>query len=66
MSAKEKVGKLKHPIVLAFGNPLLDVIVVNNNERVGDLLNKYNLKVDGQAELDREEMDRLFDDLPNG
>ncbi|XP_043473272.1 adenosine kinase 2-like [Leptopilina heterotoma] len=49
------------PAVIAFGNPLLDIITrINGN----DLLLKYNLKVDGQAELSTEETQQLLQELP--
>ncbi|XP_058800713.1 adenosine kinase-like [Phymastichus coffea] len=62
MSMKEKIAKLQHPIVMAFGNPLLDVLIINDED---NLLTKYNLKIDGQTELDRKKIDQLFNDLPN-
>lgn len=49
------------PAVIAFGNPLLDIITrINGN----DLLLKYNLKVDGQAELSTDETQQLLQELP--
>ena len=55
------------PAVIAFGNPLLDIIVrMKGLEAVhgAHLLNKYNLKIDGQSELSSDDMHALLDHLP--
>ncbi|XP_033216717.1 adenosine kinase-like [Belonocnema kinseyi] len=55
------------PAVIAFGNPLLDIIVrMKGMEAVHavHLLNKYNLKMDGQSELSADEMHALLEYLP--
>ncbi|XP_050294411.1 adenosine kinase-like [Anthonomus grandis grandis] len=48
--------------VLAFGNPLLDVTVTCTKESV-NLIRKYNLKEDGQAEISRDKMRLLTEDI---
>lgn len=61
MSVKEIIANFEHPVVMAFGNPLLDVILTNDES---NLLSKYNLKLDGQTELEDKVMEQLFADLP--
>ena len=62
MSVKETVANFEHPVVMAFGNPLLDIIL---KEDENNLLTKYNLKIDGATELEEKEMDQLIADLPD-
>ncbi|KAJ3648688.1 hypothetical protein Zmor_020471 [Zophobas morio] len=46
--------------VIAFGNPLLDTIVLLQDK---SLLEKYNLDVDGQKEISLSEMEALKEDI---
>ncbi|KAJ8971814.1 hypothetical protein NQ317_004844 [Molorchus minor] len=46
--------------IVAFGNPLLDTTVFVDDNL---LLNKYNLKEDGQKEITKEEMQRICKDI---
>ena len=62
MSVKETISTYDHPLVMAFGNPLLDIILTEDEN---DLLAKYNLRVDGQTELEEEEMEKLIQELPD-
>lgn len=61
MSVKETIANFEHPVVMAFGNPLLDIILTKDEN---NLLEKYDLKIDGQMELEAKIMDQLFADLP--
>ncbi|KAJ8668287.1 hypothetical protein QAD02_009950 [Eretmocerus hayati] len=61
MSHKEIMSRFENPVVLAFGNPLLDIFLTNDENH---LLSKYDLKVDEQKELDGELMDQLITELP--
>ncbi|XP_001599233.2 adenosine kinase-like isoform X2 [Nasonia vitripennis] len=61
LSVKEIFANFEHPVVMAFGNPLLDVILTDDEN---NLLSKYNLKIDGQTELEEKVMEQLFADLP--
>ncbi|XP_046999107.1 adenosine kinase-like isoform X1 [Schistocerca americana] len=47
------------PFVAAFGNPLLDLCVIINDS---EILNKYGLQFDGQAEITEEELG-IVDDI---
>lgn len=60
MSVKDTIAQYEHPVVMALGNPLLDIIVQNNNN---DLCEKYNLAIDGQTELEEAEIEKLLKDL---
>lgn len=62
MSVKEIIAKFEHPVVMALGNPLLDIILQNDTNY---LCTKYNLAIDGQTELDDGEIEKLFKDLSN-
>jgi adenosine kinase len=46
--------------IVAFGNPLLDTIVLIEDDV---LLKKYNLKSDGQKEISQDEMKSLMNDI---
>lgn len=52
--------KLKMKKVVAFGNPLLDTTIFIYDTI---LLDKYNLKLDGQKEITENEMKRLSQDI---
>ncbi|XP_029174849.1 adenosine kinase-like [Nylanderia fulva] len=58
---RKTIARLDFPAIIAFGNPLLDILVIVKNE---DLLKKYNLKIDGEMELCEEKMQELIADLP--
>lgn len=62
MSVKETIASFEHPVVMAFGNPLLDIILTKDDN---DLLSKYNLKIDGETELEEKEMEQLIAELPD-
>ena len=62
MSLKKAISELPHPLVIGFGNPLLDVIIEGDEN---ELLSKYDLKFDEQIELEEEAMEKLFADLPD-
>lgn len=54
-------SKLKTPVIIAFGNPLLDVYVFLKNK---EFLKKHNLTEDGEMELSDDKMQELLADLP--
>lgn len=58
---KKAIIRLDYPAIVAFGNPLLDILVILQND---DLLKKYNLKPDGETELCEKKMQELMADLP--
>lgn len=49
------------PKLLIFGNPLLDV-TVQMNENDNELLRKYNLEKNGQAEVPLDKLNSLFNE----
>ena len=49
------------PKLLVFGNPLLDV-PVQMNESANDLLQKYKLEKNGQAEVPLDTLNSLFNE----
>lgn len=58
---RESIKNLNAPAIIAFGNPLLDMFVkIKDN----DLLKKYNLNVDGEAEFSEDKMQELLADIP--
>jgi hypothetical protein len=60
MSLKEIIANFEHPVAMAFGNPLLDVILSNDKN---NLVSKYNLSFDAQIELKEKEINQLFTEL---
>lgn len=58
---RKTIARLDFPVIIAFGNPLLDILVIVKND---DLFKKYNLKIDGETELCEEKMQELIADLP--
>ncbi|XP_076268419.1 adenosine kinase-like isoform X2 [Rhynchophorus ferrugineus] len=48
--------------VLAFGNPLLDVTLLSQ-DKIKEILEKYNLKKDSQREITKDEMVQLSQDI---
>lgn len=65
MVAKNKplraaLASVKFPAVVAFGNPLLDIIVHLDND---EILNKFNLKVDGQQEVSQEKIQEILAEI---
>lgn len=58
---RKAIVRLDYPAIIAFGNPLLDILVVLQNDA---LLKKYNLKGDGETELCEKKMQELLADLP--
>lgn len=48
--------------ILAFGNPLLDITISSKNH-VLQLVQKYNLKIDGQKEISKSDMNLLSKDI---
>lgn len=48
--------------ILAFGNPLLDITISSKNQ-VLQLIQKYNLKIDGQKEISKSDMNLLSKDI---
>lgn len=58
---RKAIVRLDYPAIIAFGNPLLDILVILEND---DLLKKYNLKVDGETELCEAKIQELIADLP--
>lgn len=62
MSVKEAIANFEHPVVMALGNPLLDITIQNDTI---DLCTKYNLAVDGQIELEEKEIEKLLKDSPD-
>ncbi|XP_011501475.1 PREDICTED: adenosine kinase [Ceratosolen solmsi marchali] len=60
MSMKEIVANFKHPVAMAFGNPLLDVIISNDDN---NLVSKYNLTLDAQIELKEKDINQLCAEL---
>lgn len=60
-SLKEAIANLKLPAVVAFGNPLLDVVSTIQDD---NLLEKYKLKVDSELELPEEIIQQILADLP--
>ncbi|XP_011861477.1 PREDICTED: adenosine kinase isoform X2 [Vollenhovia emeryi] len=59
---RKTIARLDFPAVIAFGNPLLDILVVLKND---ELIKKYNLKVDGETELCEKRLQELIADLPS-
>ncbi|KAL6425938.1 hypothetical protein ACFW04_008919 [Cataglyphis niger] len=59
---RKTITRLDFPAIVAFGNPLLDILVILKND---ELLKKYNLKIDGETELCEEKMQELIADLPS-
>lgn len=58
---RESIKNLNAPAIIAFGNPLLDMFVkIKDN----DLLKKYNLNVDGEAEFSEDKMQELLAHIP--
>lgn len=57
---RKALAGLEVPTVMAFGNPLLDILV---NVKDTDILKKYDLTVDGETELPSEKMQELLADL---
>ncbi|XP_014212569.1 adenosine kinase-like [Copidosoma floridanum] len=64
LSLKEYIATQQHPLIMAFGNPLLDTIVINDNNRLKPLMDRLRLEVDGIVELDRKQMQDIFKSLP--
>lgn len=62
ISLRQAIALLDVPAVIAFGNPLLDIFVVLQDD---DLLKKYNLKMDGETELCEKKLQELIADLPS-
>ncbi|EZA60860.1 hypothetical protein DMN91_008028 [Ooceraea biroi] len=62
ISLQKTIARLDFPAIIAFGNPLLDIFVMLEND---DLFKKYNLKTDGETELCEEKMQELTADLPS-
>lgn len=58
---RKAIIRLDYPAIIAFGNPLLDIFVVLQND---DLLKKYNLRMDGETELCETKIQELITDLP--
>ncbi|KAG7204790.1 hypothetical protein KM043_005197 [Ampulex compressa] len=58
---REAIAKCGLPAIIAFGNPLVDTLVVLKND---DLLKKYNLTLDGEMELSDKKIQELLADLP--
>ena len=48
-----------HPVLAAFGNPLLDIIV---SDEAGELVKKFNLEKDVAQEIDTHEIG-LYDNV---
>lgn len=55
------IATLQLPAVVAFGNPLLDVV---SNIQDDNLLEKYKLKVDSEIELSEDIIQEILADLP--
>ena len=49
------------PAVIAFGNPLLDIIV---KVKESSILFKHGLEIDGQMEMSPEKIQQILQDLP--
>ncbi|XP_034935972.1 adenosine kinase-like [Chelonus insularis] len=60
-SLQQVIKSLQLPAVVAFGNPLLDVVVTI---RDANLLEKYKLQVDNEVELPEEIIQQILADLP--
>jgi len=58
---RKTIARLDFPAIIAFGNPLLDVLVILKND---ELIKKYNLKIDGEMELCEKKLQELIADLP--
>lgn len=58
---RRTIARLDFPAVIAFGNPLLDTLVILKND---ELIKKHDLKTDGEAELCDEKLQELIVDLP--
>ncbi|XP_015120230.1 adenosine kinase 2 [Diachasma alloeum] len=54
------VRLLKTPAVVMFGNPLLDIVVTLEDESI---LEKYQLPVDGEVELEEDKIQEILADL---
>lgn len=59
-SLKKAIEKLKSPAVVSFGNPLLDVAVILNDD---NFLEKYGLSVEGEMELPEDKIQEIMADL---
>lgn len=59
---RKTIARLDFPAVIAFGNPLLDILVILKND---ELIKKYNLKIDGETELCEKKLQELIADLPS-
>lgn len=59
---RKAIIRLDYPAIIAFGNPLLDIFVVLEND---DLLKKYNLRMDDETELCETKIQELIADLPS-
>lgn len=58
---RKAIIRLDYPAITAFGNPLLDIFVVLEND---DLFKKYNLRMDGETEMCETKIQELIADLP--
>lgn len=58
---RKTIARLDFPAIIAFGNPLLDILVILKND---ELIKKYNLKIDGETELCEKKLQELITDLP--
>ncbi|KAF7993608.1 hypothetical protein HCN44_010203 [Aphidius gifuensis] len=59
-SLKKAIEKLESPAVVSFGNPLLDVAVILNDD---NFLEKYGLSVEGEMELPEDKIQEIMADL---
>lgn len=58
---RKTIARLDFPAIIAFGNPLLDILVMLKND---ELIKKHNLKIDGETELCEKKLQELIADLP--
>lgn len=60
-SLQKAIASLKLPAVVAFGNPLLDVVVTIRDD---GLLEKYKLKGDNEIEHPEDVIQQILAELP--
>lgn len=62
MSLKEVISSSNPPLVVAFGNPLLDYFITGEDESI---LAKRSLLADESTEVSQKDIVDLLTDLPN-